>query len=268
MKVTSFMKVAKGFVGKHSSELKTVGKLILFGVTVYSVAKDAPKAKEQIDALYLKKPENNKERFDNAVEIAKVVGKTSWKSIILVTLNGGLIVWNDIKTYKQLAASAAGYTLVRNQLEELEEKVASEVGENKLQKMKEEINANYISGRYPSEGEIIDTGKGNKLFFDKWNGRWFRSDYFFLRQMILDYRDLVQNNVYGKLNTFYEMINLPTTESGEMYGFVIGDCDMSNCIPALDLTEAIMKDDTHEAGCIMSFTDTPILLPDDAYRWC
>lgn len=131
---------------------------------------------------------------------------------------GAIIFANRIST-KRAAALAAAYAISEGRLSEYKEKMVEKLGVNKEQKARDEIAQSHIDRNPVGKNEIIVTGGGEVLCFDKYTGRYFVSSMEALRKAENDINFYILNNDYANLNDFYRLIGLPTVPVGEEVGW-------------------------------------------------
>lgn len=107
----------------------------------------------------------------------RVCGKRYWKTFVamiiaIVCVTASVHLGNkETKKYAILAAAA------ETSLSESLRTTESIVGEKKFNEIKNKILDDKVESSVPQgEGDIIETGHGTVLCFDKWYGLWFRSD--------------------------------------------------------------------------------------------
>ncbi len=112
----------------------------------------------------------------------KEVIKTVWKCYIptigIVILTTAAIIGNGRINAKKIAFLTSALAGSRNSLKILEQKMAEEIGPKKAQKVIDAANSEEAKQNIPTDPkEIIDTGKGDVLFFIKDFGQWIRSSH-------------------------------------------------------------------------------------------
>ena len=125
---------------------------------------------------------------------------------------------------KALAAIGAGYAALSKKSDIIEGKIRQFIGEYKQDEFDEEMAQDWID-RSPvtSNGAVIETGKGNELFFDSFSGRYFLSDKEFVARAIeLAEQDLQKGRGrYGMVlnDWYYNYLEIPTVELGGYFRF-------------------------------------------------
>lgn len=119
----------------------------------------------------VKKPQGTK-------EIIKTVWKCYIPTIGLVLLTTTAIIGNGRINAKKVAVLTSALAGSRNSLKALEAKMAEEIGPKKAQKVIDAVNSDEAKQNIPEDPkDIIETGKGNVLFFIKDFGQWIRSSH-------------------------------------------------------------------------------------------
>ena len=117
----------------------------------------------------------------------------------------------------------AVYSMTETAFKEYRAKVTDAMGVAKERKLREEISAERLNSA-PAV-EIVATGNGRHLCYERWNGRYFRSDIERVRRAVNDLNRELISETQVTLNDFYYALGLPNTESGDLLGWAwdIGD---------------------------------------------
>lgn len=135
------------------------------------------------------------------------------------TITIGAIVFANRISTKRAAALAAAYAISEGRLSEYKEKVVEKFGVNKEQKVRDEIAQDTVDRNPVGKNEVIITGGGEVLCFDKYTGRYFMSSMEALRKAENDVNFYILNNEYATLNDFYRLVGLPIVPVGEEVGW-------------------------------------------------
>lgn len=121
------------------------------------------------------------------------------------------------------AAIAAAYTLMDSKYKEYRDKVISEIGEKKENRLQDEIAQDRVTKNPPSESglNIIQTRFGNILFMDSFSGRYFYSSYEQIERAKIIIAQIAQKEMSVSLNDFYDALEIPTIEGGKLLGWDI-----------------------------------------------
>ena len=114
---------------------------------------------------------------------------------------------------------AAAYSISEKAFSEYKEKVIEKIGENKEQKVRDEIAQDQVNRNPVSTREVIITGNGDVLCYDSITGRYFQSNVESLRKAMNDTNHQIINDMYASLNDFYNRIGLPMTPYASEVGW-------------------------------------------------
>ena len=146
-----------------------------------------------------------------------------WRNYIPAGISGaitiGCIVGATGVGNRRTAAAASAYTITERAFTEYREKVVEQIGENKEQKLRDEIAQDRITANPPQSSEIIVTGAGTVLCCEMYTKRYFESDMETLRKAQNDINARVLQDLYVLLSDFYYMIGLPATEQSTKVGW-------------------------------------------------
>lgn len=132
---------------------------------------------------------------------------------------------------------AAAYSLSQHAFEEYKDKVVEKVGKTKERAVRDDIAQDRVNQNPPSKNDIIITGGGDVLCYDKYTGRYFMSNMDALKKAENQVNFYVLNNQYATLNDFYQYIGLPTVPVGEEVGWT---CDLNF---GIDFSTTIAEND-------------------------
>lgn len=232
-------KVALSFLTKNSNALLATAGLLGLTGTVVSLIKAVPKVQ-----MELKKAKEDIEIAKNE-EVAKKIKRAAAKKVAIILaipvlmffVTAGSIIGNAYINNKKIAALAAAYALSEQKIEDLEDAAREIVGDKKAQLIDAEAGAKDIQRRAPrNEDAVIDTGRGNDLFWEPKSGHWIRSNRDFIRlafsEMDAISKDMGSDEDDLKLNCLFDRLKLPAdTQLGELFGWqpqdVIG-CSLSS----------------------------------------
>ena len=208
---------AKMFMSEHSPEILTaIGISGMLGTTILAV-KGTPKALKLIEQ---KKKEEHKDKL-TPVEVVK----TTWKCYIPAAVTGVsstlcLIGANSVHARRH-AALATAYKISESAFNEYREKVVETVGEKKEQVIQDSVDKERIIKHPASQSDVIYTGYGHTLCFDPWSGRHFESDIDRIKKAENELNKRMLHDTFGyvSLNEFYDELNLPRTEVGDIVGW-------------------------------------------------
>lgn len=151
----------------------------------------------------------------------KIVVPYMVPSVAFIGIGSACVVKaNDISIKKETAAMAA-YTLLSESTREYKEKVRDVLGEQREKKVDEAVAKDNIEKHPLSNAEVIVTGKGDTLCFEKISGRYFRSDIEKLKRIENELNRRMMDTTFISLNEFYLRIGLNPVVLGDELGWDI-----------------------------------------------
>ena len=120
---------------------------------------------------------------------------------------------------RRASALAAAYSLSEKAFAEYKTKVIEKIGENKEQKVRDELAQDRITRNPPSDREVIITGNGDVLCYDSITGRYFQNNMESLRRAENDINAQILSETYASLHDFYALIGLPWTKYSNEVGW-------------------------------------------------
>lgn len=117
------------------------------------------------------------------------------------------------------AALIAAYTLVDNSFKEYKEQVVEAIGDKKEEKVREAIMQRRIDEGPEENRQVIILGEGDQLCYDKFSGRYFRSDAESIRRAENEINFRIVNDMYAALNEFYDQVGLEHIDAGDQVGW-------------------------------------------------
>ena len=278
-----FIQKAVDFSEKHQRE-------ILLGCTIVGVVstgiaawRNAPKA-EKIIAKYrhemevlnspavndLTEEEIKEEKRKETAICVKGLAPLVLPPVVLGGLTIASAVGGHTAGTKQIAALTAAYNLSKDALAEYVESTKETVGEKKEREIVDNKNIKKSKKAYEKlrdECDIIETGKGNVLFYDKYIDKFFRSSWESVKGTVNDINNDWNNGMYDDdyeipYNDFLNANNLPCEgEFGKM--FVFGGRDVKpGTLPIRLVTSVYQLESkfhpvTKEAAAVIDFMDPP-----------
>lgn len=156
-------------------------------------------------------------------EIIKTYLKYGSVPVLLAGTGIALVVGgNHINIEKSMAAMAA-YTLSDTAFKEYQRKTKEIVGEKKEQKIRDEIAKDTLQKNPVNGKEIIITGSGSYLCYDKLSGRYFRSDIEKLKRIENDLDMRMRYQDYITQNELYLEIGMGPVKNGDNIGWTISN---------------------------------------------
>ena len=104
-------------------------------------------------------------------------------------------------------------------MKEYQSKVVEKIGEKKEQEVRDDIDRDRISRNPVNNSQVIVTGRGDTLCYDKLSGRYFRSDIEKLRRLENQINKNIISYMFVSLNEVYEDMGLEGIELGEGQGW-------------------------------------------------
>ena len=149
----------------------------------------------------------------------------TWKCYIPTALMGvstvGCIVGSHLCNEGQKAALQSAYLLSQTTLQEYQRHVVERIGENKEHEVYAETMKSVAQKGAPllysdggQAGEVIDTGKGNTLFYDVPGQQYFKSDINFIKAQVNELNYEVRTEMYFDWNEILYRWGLPMRKYG------------------------------------------------------
>ena len=211
------------------------GQTILAGVSIVSTvgatilsAKATPKALQLIE-----EEEYNRQAYLSNKEKVQVAWKCYIPAGILALLSCASTVFGTKMGLTRQAELISLVTAGENMYERYRQKMIKKIGAEGEKEVRAELakeRAEQFIGSYPKEGGMLpapssviayDTGLGDELIWDAWNGRFLKgSETEFLKQVAMFNKDMSYGiGVFFPVNNFYDLINAPTAMNGTDQGF-------------------------------------------------
>lgn len=151
----------------------------------------------------------------------KEKAKKTWKLYIPAVISGagaiGCIVASAKVSHRRAAAAAGAYSITERAFSEYREKMVEVLGENKEERIHDEIIQKRIDNNPPTE--ILMTGNGEVLCCELYTRRYFRSTMENLRRAMNDINAELNSSMYATLADFYYIIGLPPTSTAGSLGW-------------------------------------------------
>lgn len=238
-------KMAEKFVSDNAPTILTGIGVIGTVATAYLTGKATVKAVKKVDEKkfikHLHEPATTAVKKNNQ-ELDKFdVVKLTWTCYIPPVAAGvgtiAAIVFANQINARRLAALAAGYEILGGRFDEYKDKMKEKLGVKKEQDARDEIAQDTINRNPVGKNEVIVTGGGEVLCYDKHTGRYFMSSMETLKKAENEMNFQVLNNQVAFLNDFYRYIGLPTVPMGEELGW------MNDMQFSLDISTTISEND-------------------------
>lgn len=219
MNVTALSKAATKAVVDNSPAILTAVAVTGTASTAILAAKGGIKASQ---ALLERDLETRLSEFTKKEQFLDDV-KTTWKFYIPAATTGlmtvACIVGATTVNNKRNAALISAYSLSEKAFVEYKDKVVETIGEKKNVTIQDEVARDRIKNNPPVKERILATGKGDKLCYESWTGRYFYSDIETIRQAQNDVNEEILNSMSASLNEFHDRIGLEPSQAGEEVGW-------------------------------------------------
>ena len=219
-KIGQITKNLGGVISKNSPHILTgLGCAGVLSTTILAV-RATPRA---IDILRDEEQYREKKHFLPMTKMEKV--KLTWKCYIPAGVLGvttiGCIVGANTVNMRRNAALASLYAVSETAFREYKTKVVQEIGKVKETKIHDEIARDHLVQNPLQNGNVIFTGTGDVLCYDKMSGRYFTSSHETIRQKVNDLNFRLRNEMRISLNELYYELNLPEIDLGNLMEFNI-----------------------------------------------
>lgn len=207
------------FLAKNSSHILTGFAATGVVSTAIFTYKGTKEAEKRTDVLVHEKKDGvmtKKEQF-----------KATWDCYIPAIIMGattiGCIFGAQYVNTKRLGVLATAYSMSAKALKELEASTAEEIGEKKLQKIKDNIAQKKVTENPPMQN--VNIGMNQSLYMDDFSGRYFPCDYETFRKVQNDLTsEMLRNmNSFVSLNELYYALKLDPIGKGDDFGWYADD---------------------------------------------
>lgn len=221
-------------INQNSPTILTgIAVLGIVGIVVTTV-KATPKALEILEEKQKKleeleerqKTKNDETEFDYKKEkrIALLdtglkLAKTYCPVIIISGLTIAAVIFANRINIKRLATVASLYSASDSALKEWKNKTLETVGKSKEAEINGKVNDESLLKHPLDRSNVVITGNGETLCYDKMSGRYFKSDAEYIRKIMNDFNFQLHNEFVLSLNEFYEMLGLDSIDLAEDIGW-------------------------------------------------
>ena len=223
---------------------------ILSGVAIAGVvatavltAKAALKAQKRLD----------EQELQGATPKEKI--SLTWKYFIPPAFTGAAtiacVVGANQIGLRRNAALAGAYAIAETAFREYKEEVVKQLGAAKERGVTDEVAKNQVNEHPIADQQVIFTGGGDVLCFDRFTGRYFHSDHERIRRCENDFNaNILRGDMYGSLNDFYALLGLADTTVGDELGF--------NCENLLQLVfTSVLREEDGQPCLAIGFASLP-----------
>lgn len=208
---------------------------ILTGIAVVGVVttavlawKASPKAhkiieehKERVDSLGGDVSEEEKRQ--ETVEVIKEMAPVVAPPVVMGAVTAACIIGSNRISTKRIAALSTAYALAEKGFSEYQDKIQDMLGERKEKKVTEAIAEDHLANHPVSATSVINTGRGNVLFYDDASDRYFTSSIDAVSRAIKTISDRQELEEWIELNELYFELDLNATATGDILGFKRSD---------------------------------------------
>lgn len=244
--ITNNVNIAKHTLATNSPAILSGTAIVGLGTTVYFAIKATPTAER-----LLKEREEELDGKLAGLGIVKTVWKCYIPTIVIGSLTTACIVSANTINTKRNTALAGAYSMAESKMKDYQNKVVETIGENKAQKIENEVKQDRVSKVQDTDDNIIVTGKGEILCFDMLSGRYFKSCVEEIRKSVNDLNASLMQEMTLPLNNFYSELGLPEIRIGDDLGWDIAD-------GMLDLTLSTQMSPSGIPCNVMDFDTIPL----------
>lgn len=221
------LKKVTDLLSKNSPTILTSLSVAGLVTTTILAVRATPKALQIIDEEC---HSNSSKDYSAEPMSRRDIVKLTWKCYVPSAAMGlatiACIIGANSINLKRNAAIASAYSLAETTFKEYQHKVIETIGENKANKIHDEV-ANDAIQKNPGDNNIIKvTGKGDMLCYEMLSGRYFMSDVEEIRRVQNDLNQDLINDMYISLNDVYYALGLDNTKIGDVLGWSINDGQM------------------------------------------
>lgn len=211
------------FAIKHGPTILTIGG----GVGVIATAIMTGRA-TLIASKKLEELEYTSDHVPTRKEQAKVVVPRYIPPAIICAGTVACIFGAHNMHIQKQAALAAAYAFANTRFEEYQEKVLEEYGTNRESEIKDKVAQKRIAKNPPRKDglNVIRTKYGDILFMDSFTARYFYSSYEAVERAKIEVTRIAQRDMCASLNDFYDALDIPKCDVGDLLGWNI--CDIND----------------------------------------
>ena len=162
---------------------------------------------------------DKEEKKDEAINICKY----SAGPVLLGVASSAAVIGSTSISSQRIAALSAVCTATQSTLDAYRDKVKEGLlgdrGEQKDQKVMNEIAKDRLAGASADGTPIYVTGNGDTLCLDRWTGRYFTSSPESVKRAFNEISYQCQMDDYVTLNELYDRLNIPEIKMGEVLGW-------------------------------------------------
>lgn len=203
------------------------------GAIIFAV-KATPKAVQIIEAK--EKEAGKKLKWH---EKALVAGPCYIPAAVSFIGSATCLIFSSKVQSKRMAAFATAYSLAEESLREYKAKTLEVLGEKKEQEIQDLVAKDSVDRNPVTKTDVIVTGNGKVLCYDKQFGRYFYSTKNKIENAVLDVNNQLLYHESCSLNDFYSLLDMESVKGGSDLGWC-----MRNGYLRLSYTSCLADDDT------------------------
>lgn len=212
MSLTQIAAKSQHYVKKNAATiLSCLGAVGVVGTTL-SAIKATPKAMKILVEQDIEKVTED-DRHPTVFEKALVVATVYLPTILLGTATITCIFGANMLNKQKQAALTSAYAYLNSSFNEYKDKVKAIYGEDGEKRVRDELAKDkYIKQSIPETSEEM-------LFFDEYSGRYFETTLYDLQNAVYRLNRTFALEGFVSLNDFYNYIDLPETDYGNVLGW-------------------------------------------------
>ena len=150
--------------------------------------------------------------------------KRPWKYFIPPAFTGAAtiacIVGANQIGLRRNAALAGAYAIAETAFREYKDEVVKQLGVTKERGVTDEVAKNQVNEHPIADTQVVFTGGGDVLCFDRYTARYFHSDHERIRRCENEFnKNILGGDMFGSLNDFYALLGLGDCTVGDQVGF-------------------------------------------------
>lgn len=210
MNLRPFIKGAWMWCCKHAPKLLAGTAIAAEALGFYFMHKEAPVVNDRLKAL----PEGAtwKDKF-------KAAGPVYLPAAGMLVLSAGCIIGGCTLGEHRVAMMASLYSASEAVLRKYEEQAIDKLGKEKAEELHKAVAQEVLEDANIDPSQILNTGKGNTLFYDPLTGRAFRSSIEAVKNDSLEFKKYILNNMWGSVNDWYDELGIEHAKLADIVGW-------------------------------------------------
>lgn len=196
-----FMNNTKRLINKHSTKILAGTAIVAELVGFWFMHKEAPEAHKRLEAL----PEDA-----NWLDKVKAAGPVYLPAIGMMVLSGGSVIGCCALGEVKLAAMTNIAMMSERALQQYEQKMIAEVGQDKAQELHKKAVKEVMFADSDYSGEIEITQYGRDIFYDPLCRRKFTSSVKHIEEAVVKFNDSITSglDMWGSVNDWYDFVGI------------------------------------------------------------